>query len=77
MLGLLKIGNLFLTDEISLRMAREVRLGFSHEETLHDGTVQFVLNEETPRDRSGRLDVDSLEEARPQQFVIANDEAQL
>ena len=38
-------------DEISWRMIRKVRLGFSHGETLHDGTAQSVMNEETPRDR--------------------------
>ena len=58
-------------------MTRKVRPGFSHEETLHDGTAQSVMNEETPRDRSGRLDIDSQEEAWPQQFVIGNDEAEL
>ena len=64
-------------DESSWRTTREVRPGFSHEETLHDGTEQSVLNEETPRDRSGRPDIDSQEEAWPQQFVIGNDEAEL
>ena len=64
-------------DETSWRMTRKVRPGFSHEETLHDGTAQSVRNEETPRDRSGRPDFDSQEEARPQQFVIGNDEADL
>ena len=63
-------------DETSWRMTREVRPGFSHEETHHDGTAQSVMNEETPRDRSGRLDIDSQEEAWPQQFVIGNDEAE-
>ena len=58
-------------------MTREVRPGFSHEETLHDGTAQSVMNEEIPRDRSGRPDIDSQEEAWPQQFVIGNDEAEL
>ena len=38
-------------DETSWRMIRKP--GFSHEETLHDGTAQSVMNEETPRDRSG------------------------
>ena len=38
-------------DETSWRMVRKVRPG--HEETLHDGTAQSVMNEETPRDRSG------------------------
>ena len=42
-----------------------------------DGTAQSVMYEETPRDRSGRPDIDSQEEARPQQFVIGNDEAEL
>ena len=64
-------------DKISWRMIRKVRSGFSHEEILLDGTAQSVRNEETPRDRSGRPDVDSQEEARPQQFVIGNDEAEL
>ena len=32
-------------DETSWRMTREVRPGFSHEETLHDGTAQSVRNE--------------------------------
>ena len=35
------------------------------------------MNEETPRDRSGRPCIDSQEEAWPQQFVIGNDEAEL
>ena len=26
-------------------MTREIRPGFSHEETLHDGTAQSVVNE--------------------------------
>ena len=56
-------------------MIRQVRPG--HEEIRLDGTAQSVRNEETPRDRSGRPDIDSQEEARPQQFVIGNDEAEL
>ena len=36
-----------------------------------------MKNEETPRDRSGRPDIDSQEEAWPQQIVIGNDEAEL
>ena len=35
------------------------------------------MNEETPRDRPGRLENDSQAEAWPQQFVIGNDEAEL
>ena len=55
-------------------MVRKVRSG--HEEILLDGTAQSVRNEETLRDRSGRPD-DIQEEARPQQFVIGNDEIEL
>ena len=35
------------------------------------------MNEETPCDRSVRPDIDSQQEAWPQQFVIGNDEAEL
>ena len=38
-------------DETSWRATREIRPGFSHEETLHDGTAQSVVNEVMPRDR--------------------------
>ena len=63
-------------DKTSWRMVRKVRPG--HEEILLDGTAQSVRNEETPRDRSGRPDdINSQEEARPQNFVIGNDEAEL
>ena len=58
-------------------MIRKIRPGFSHEETHHDGTAQSVVNEAMPHDRSERADIDSQEEARPQQFVIGNDEADL
>ena len=52
-------------DKTSWRMVRKVRPG--HEEILLDGTAQSVRNEETLRDRSGRLDdINSREEARPQ-----------
>ena len=64
-------------DKISWRMIRKVRPGFSQEVIHLDGTAQSARNEETPRDRSGRPDIDSQEEARPQQFVIGNDEAEL
>ena len=56
-------------------MLRKVRPG--HEEILLDGTAQSVRNEETLRDRSGRPDIKSQDEARPQQFVIGNDETEL
>ena len=64
-------------DETSWRATRESKPGFSHEETHHDGTAQSVVNEVMPRDRSERPDIDSQEEARPQRFVIGNDEAEL
>ena len=64
-------------DETSWRTTREVRPGFSHEETLHDGTAQSVTNEAIPRYRPGRPDIDSQEGAWPQQFVIGNDEGEL
>ena len=56
-------------------MIRKVRPG--HEEILLDGTAQSVRNEETFRDRSGRPEINSQEEAWPQQFVIGNDEPEL
>ena len=62
-------------DETSWRMIRKVRP--DHEEILLDGIAQSVVNEVMPRDRSGRPDVDSQEEAWPQQFVLGNDEAEL
>ena len=62
-------------DETSWRATREIRLGFSHAETHHDGTAQSVVNEVTPRDRSVRSDVDSQESAWLQQFAFGNDEA--
>ena len=63
--------------KISWRMVQKVRPG--HEVILLDGTAQSVRNEETFRDRSGRLDniINSQEEARPQYFVIGNDETEL
>ena len=63
--------------ETSWTTTQEVRPGFSRGETLHDGTAQSVANEEIPRDRPGRPDIDSQEGAWPQQFVIGNDEAEL
>ena len=64
-------------DETSWRTTQEVRPGFSHEETLQDGTAQSVRYGETLRHKSGRPDINSQEEVRPQQFVIGNDEAEL
>ena len=62
-------------DVTSWGATRESQPGFSHEETLHDGTAQSVTNEEIPRDRPGQPDIDSQEGAWPQQFAIRNDEA--
>ena len=63
-------------EKTSWRMVREVRPGY--EEILLDGTAQSVRNEETPRDRSGRPDdTNSQEVARPQHFVMGNDETEL
>ena len=62
-------------DKTSWKMIRKVRP--FHEEILLDGTAHSVRNEETLRDRSGRPDINSQEEARPQQFVIENDETEL
>ena len=57
-------------------MIRKVRPG--HGKILLDGTTQSARNEETLRDRSGRLDnINSQEVARPQQFVIGNDETEV
>ena len=65
-------------DKISWRMIRKVRPGFSHDQIRLDGTAQSVRNEETLRDRLGRPDdMNSREGARPQQFVIGNDETEL
>ena len=64
-------------DATSWGATRESQPGFSHEETHHDGITQSVANEVIPRERSGRPDVDPQREARPQQFVIGNDEAEL
>ena len=64
-------------DVTSWGATRESRPGFSHEETHHDGTAQSVMNEETPRERSERPDIDPQRGAWPQQFVIGNDEAEL
>ena len=61
-------------DVTSWGTTRESQPGFSHEETQHDGTAQSVVK--IPRERSGRPDVDPQREARPQQFVIGNDEAE-
>ena len=63
-------------DKTSWRMVRKVRPG--HEEILLDGTAQSVRYGETLRDRSGRLDnFSSQEVARPQNFIMGNEETEL
>ena len=62
-------------DKTSWRMVRKVRP--DHEEILLDGTAQSVRYGEILRDRSGRPDINSQEEVRPQQFAIGNDETEL
>ena len=64
-------------DVTSWGKTRESQPGFSHEETQHDGTAQSVVNEVIPRERSGRPDVHLQRGARPQQFIIGNDETEL
>ena len=57
-------------------MAQQVRP--HHGDTLLDGIAQSVRNGETLRDSSGRRDnINSQEVARPQNFVMENDETEL
>ena len=51
-------------DVTSWRTTRESQLGFSHEETQHDGTAQSVENEVISRERSARPDVIPHREVR-------------
>ena len=63
-------------DKTSWRSVRKVR--FDHEEILLDGTAQSVRYGETLRGRSGLLgNINSQEVARPQIFVMGNDETEL
>ena len=63
-------------DKTSWRMVRKVRP--DHEEILLDGTAQSLRNGETLRDRSGRPDnINSQEVARPQNFIMGNEETEL
>ena len=55
---------------------RESQPSFFHEETQHDGTAQSIVNEVIPRDRPVRPVVDPQRGARPQQFIIGNDETE-
>ena len=64
-------------DETFWGTTRESQPSFSHEETQHDGTAQSVVDEAIFSERSGRPDGDPQREAKPQQFVIGNDETGL
>ena len=64
-------------DVTSWGTTRESQPGFFQEENQHDGTAQSVVNEVIPGERSVRPDVDPRREARPQQFIIGNDETEL
>ena len=55
---------------------RESQSSFFHEKTQHDGTAQSIVNEVIPRDRSVQPVVIPQRGARPQQFIIGNDEAE-
>ena len=85
MLGILKSGKLILRCT-SDRGDPMKLLGERHEKanlvSLTRKLIMMeprnsVVNEVTPHDRSWRPDVDSQEEAWPQQFVIGHDEAEL
>ena len=56
---------------------RESQSSFFHEKTKHDGTAQSIVNEAIPRDRPGKPVVNPQRGARPQQFIIGNDETEL
>ena len=63
-------------DKTSWRVVQKVRP--DHEEILLDGTGQSVRYGETLRDRSGRPEnINSQEVARPQNFIMGNDETEL
>ena len=61
----------------SWRKTRESLSSFFHERTQHDGTAQSIVNEVIPRDRPGQPVVDPQRGARPQKFIIGNDETEL
>ena len=63
---------------ISWGKTRESQSSFFHEKTQHDGTAQSIVNEVIiPRDRTGQPVVIPQRGARPQQFIIGNDETEL
>ena len=65
-------------DKTSWRKGKVRKVRPDHEEIFLDGTAQSVRYGETLRDTSGRLDnINSQEVARPQIFVMVNDETEL
>ena len=56
---------------------RESQSSFFHEKTQHDGTAQSDVNEAKPRDRTGQPVVIPPRGARPQQFIMEDDETEL
>ena len=52
----------------------ESKSSFFHEKTQHDGTAQSVVTEAKPRDRTAQPVVIPQRGARPQQFIIGNDD---
>ena len=56
--------------------AHESQSSFFHEKTQHDGTAQSIVNEATPRDRTETPVVCPQRGARPQPFIIGNDETE-
>ena len=56
---------------------RKSQSSFFHEKTQHDGTAQSIVNEVIHRDRTAQPVVVLQRGARPQQFVIGNDETEL
>ena len=54
----------------------ESQSSFFHEKTQHDGTSQSVVNEVEPRGRTEQPVAIPQRGARPQQFIIGNDETE-
>ena len=57
-------------------MTHESQSSFFHEKTEQDGTGQSTVNEVVPRDQTGQPVVIPQTGARPQQFIIGNDETE-
>ena len=55
---------------------RESQPSFFHEKTQQNGTAQSIVNDVIPRDRPGQPVVIPQRGARPQQFIIGNDETE-